>query len=162
MYRRKGEHYEVLLVHPGGPFWTHKDAASWFIPKGEIEPGEDYLTAAKREFQEETAIEPRGAFLSLGAVKHRSGKIVEAWAFEGDCDPTAIKSNTFALEWPPHSGKQEQFPEIDRAAFFSFDEAKAKIYPAEYELLNRLQEQLGLRQAPTSSTHEPAQRKLFE
>jgi predicted NUDIX family NTP pyrophosphohydrolase len=129
---------EVLLVHLGGPFWTKKDAGAWFVPKGEIEPGEDTLAAAKREFQEETGIEPKGPFLALGSVKHKSGKTVVAWAFRGDCDPSQIRSNTFRMEWPPRSGKMMEFPEIDRARFFTMEEARERIHSAEAEFLQRL------------------------
>jgi predicted NUDIX family NTP pyrophosphohydrolase len=129
---------EVLLVHLGGPFWTKKDAGAWFVPKGEIESGEDTLAAAKREFQEETGIEPQGPFLALGSVKHKSGKTVVAWAFRGDCDPSQIRSNTFRMEWPPRSGKMMEFPEIDRARFFTMEEARERIHSAEAEFLQRL------------------------
>ncbi len=134
---------EVLLVHPGGRYWTKKDAGAWFIPKGEIKPGEDPLDAAKREFEEETSVKPEGTFQPLGNVKNKSGKIVMAWAFEGDCDPTQMRSNTFSMEWPPKSGKQQEFPEVDRAAFFKMAEAQNKIHSAEWELLARLQGLLG-------------------
>jgi predicted NUDIX family NTP pyrophosphohydrolase len=144
MYRVREGELEVLLVHPGGPFWSRKDAGAWVIPKGEINPGEDQLTAAKREFEEETGFKAEGNFLSLGSVKHKSGKSVVAWAFEGDCDPGAIKSNTFRFEWPPKSGKAREFPEVDRAGFFTVEQAREKILAAEFGLLGRLQEILGL------------------
>jgi len=139
MYRIRGGALEVLLVHLGGPFWARKDAGAWFIPKGEIDPGEDELAAAKREFEEETGFKPSGPFIALGSVKHKSGKTVTAWAFEGDCDPAALKSNTFEMEWPPRSGKQSEFPEVDRAAFLTLNAAREKLHPAEYQLLSRLQ-----------------------
>lgn len=101
MYRIRGGELQVLIVHPGGPYWARKDAGAWFIPKGEIEAGEDELAAAKREFQEETSLVPAGPFLELGEVTHKSGKRVRAWAFEGDCDPAAVVSNMFSMEWPP-------------------------------------------------------------
>ncbi|HXX44666.1 MAG TPA: NUDIX domain-containing protein [Candidatus Acidoferrales bacterium] len=138
MYRKRGGALEVLLVHLGGPFWAKKDAGAWFIPKGEIDPGEDELAAAQREFEEETGFKPTPPFLALGSVKHKGGKIVTAWAFKGDCDPSALKSNTFKMEWPPRSGKQREFPEVDRAAFFAIDAAHEKIHPAELELVERL------------------------
>jgi predicted NUDIX family NTP pyrophosphohydrolase len=138
MYRVRDGKLEVLLVHLGGPFWTKKDAGAWFMPKGEAEPGEDELGAAKREFQEETGFDPGDELQPLGSVKHKSGKTVTAWAFEGDCDPAALKSNTFTIEWPPRSGKQREFPEIDRAAFFTIEAARAKIHPAELDLVERL------------------------
>jgi predicted NUDIX family NTP pyrophosphohydrolase len=130
---------EVLLVHLGGPFWAKKDAGAWFVPKGEIEAGEDTLEAAKREFQEETGLAPHGPFLPLGSLKNKSGKTITAWAFRGDGDPSKIRSNTFQLEWPPRSGKMAEFPEIDRAAFFGVAEAREKINAAEAEFLVRLQ-----------------------
>jgi predicted NUDIX family NTP pyrophosphohydrolase len=146
MYRICGGALEVLLVHLGGPFWAKKDKGAWFLPKGEIAPGEDELSAARREFKEETGFKlasptggPAGPFLALGSVKQKGGKVVTAWAFEGDCDPSALKSNTFTMEWPPRSGKQREFPEVDRAAFFTLDAARDKIHPAEFELLERLQ-----------------------
>ena len=138
LYRMNQRKLEFLLVHLGGPLWGRKDAGAWFIPKGEIDPGEHPLSAAKREFEEETGIKPDGVFLPLGTVKHKSGKEVTAWAFEGDCDPAAIKSNTFTMEWPPKSGRQVRFPEVDRAAFFSLADAKQKMIPAEFALLMRL------------------------
>ncbi|HEY6444250.1 MAG TPA: NUDIX domain-containing protein [Candidatus Acidoferrales bacterium] len=138
MYRMRDGILEVLLVHLGGPFWVKKDAGAWFVPKGEVEPGEDELGAAKREFKEETGFDPGDELQPLGSVKHKSGKTVTAWAFEGDCDPATLKSNTFTLEWPPRSGKQKEFPEIDRACFFTLDEAREIIHPAEFELVERL------------------------
>src|ERR1700722_20089522 len=140
MYRISDGELEVLLVHPGGPFWSKKDVGAWSIPKGEINPGEDQLVAAKREFEEETGFKPEGKFLSLGSVKHKNGKIVAAWAFEGDCEPDAIKSNTFVLEWPPKSGKTREFPEVDRAGFFSIKQAREKILAAEFGLIEQLSE----------------------
>ena len=137
MYRVRKAQLEVLLVHLGGSFWAKKDV--WFMPKGEIESGENELEAAKREFQEETSLLAEGAFLPLGSVRNKSGKRVAAWAFAGDCDPAAVHSNTFQMEWPPKSGKLMEFPEIDRAAFFSFAEAQAKMNSAEFEFVLRLQ-----------------------
>ena len=139
MYRVRNNQLEVLLVHLGGPFWARKDKGAWFIPKGEIEPGEDEFAAAKREFQEETGIESRGEFTALGTIKHKGGKIVHAWAFEGDCDPSSVRSNTFTLEWPPRSGKRQEFPEVDKAQFLSVEQAQAKMSPGEFELVDRLQ-----------------------
>src|SRR5207249_252509 len=117
MFRDHDGSIEVLLVHPGGPFWAKKDSGAWFVPKGEVNPEEDQFSAAMREFEEETSLKPEGTFIPLGSVKHKSGKTVIGWAFEGDCDPASIKSNTFKMEWPPKSGKQQVYPEIDRAAF---------------------------------------------
>lgn len=138
MYRVRDGAIEVLLVHPGGPYWLRKDAGAWFIPKGEIAPGEDEAAAAIREFTEETGLKPHGPFLALGAVRHKSGKAVTAWAFEGDCDPSKLTSNTFSMEWPPHSGKQRDFPEIDRAAFFTLRAAEERMHPVEFEFVSRL------------------------
>jgi predicted NUDIX family NTP pyrophosphohydrolase len=139
MYRITHGEIEVLLVHPGGPYWAKKDESAWSIPKGEIGASEDTLEAAKREFAEETGFEAEGPFVELGSVRHKSGKRVTAWAFRGDCDPTRMKSNTFEMEWPPRSGRREEFPEVDRAGFFSLEEARKKINPAEAEFLGRLE-----------------------
>jgi predicted NUDIX family NTP pyrophosphohydrolase len=140
LYRRRNGEIEFLLVHLGGPFWTRKDDGAWFLPKGEVNPGEDEKAAAIREFREETSLEvdPGSELISLGTVKHKSGKLVHAWAFEGECDPSALRSNTFEMEWPPRSGKKQTFPEIDRAAFFSLAAAEKKMHPAEFEFLKRL------------------------
>jgi predicted NUDIX family NTP pyrophosphohydrolase len=138
MYRTRNAQLEVLLVHLGGPFWTKKDAGAWFIAKGEIHPGEQELAAAQREFEEETGLKPAPPFLSLGNVKHKSGKKVSAWAFEGDCDPAAVRSNKFQMEWPPRSGKTQEFPEIDRAAFYTLEAAREKMHPTEFEFVPRL------------------------
>lgn len=140
MYRISDGALEVLLVHPGGPFWVRKDAGAWFIPKGEVAPDEDDAAAAIREFTEETGLEPHGPYLALGSVQHKSGKIVTVWAFEGDCDPSALTSNTFSMEWPPRSGKQREFPEIDRAVFFTVGAAKEKMHVAEFEFISRLED----------------------
>jgi predicted NUDIX family NTP pyrophosphohydrolase len=138
MYRKRNQQLEVLLVHLGGPFWVKKDAGAWFVPKGEVNPGEDELAAAKREFQEETGLAPGTDLLPLGSVKHKSGKTVSAWTFEGDCDPATLRSNTFEMEWPPRSGKTREFPEIDRAAFFTVEAAREKMHPTEFEFVTRL------------------------
>jgi predicted NUDIX family NTP pyrophosphohydrolase len=138
MYRIRGADLEVLLVHPGGPFWQRKDEGAWTISKGEVAPGEAALEAAKREFEEETGIRAEGPFLELTPIHQKGGKIVHAWAFRGDYDPSKIKSNTFTMEWPPRSGQRCQFPEIDRAAFFGMAEAKQKINPAQVALLEEL------------------------
>jgi predicted NUDIX family NTP pyrophosphohydrolase len=143
MYRETDDRLEVLLVHPGGPFWQRKDDGVWTIPRGEVETGEDYLAAAIREFSEETGWQPQGPYLSLGEVRQRSGKIVHAWAFRASHDPATLRSNRFEIEWPPKSGQRVQFPEIDRAGFFSIAEAKKKIRESELPFLNRLAEQPG-------------------
>jgi predicted NUDIX family NTP pyrophosphohydrolase len=145
MYRHTPAGLEVLLVHPGGPYFANKDEGAWTLPKGEPGPGEDPLATALREFHEETGLEapPAAACLPLGQVKQKGGKIVHAWAFEGDCDPGKCVSNTFRLEYPPRSGKWQEYPEVDRAAFFAMAEAKEKINPAQVELLDRLQAAAG-------------------
>jgi predicted NUDIX family NTP pyrophosphohydrolase len=138
MYRHKSRRLEFLLVHPGGPLYAKRDEGVWSIPKGEVEPGNDEFSTAKREFEEETGLTPRGDFLFVGEIKQKGGKIVRAWAFEGDCDPALIRSNTFRMEWPPHSGRIQEFPEVDRGAFFELEEAKRKINPAQVGLLLEL------------------------
>jgi predicted NUDIX family NTP pyrophosphohydrolase len=140
MYRWRGQVVEVFLVHPGGPFWANKDAGAWSIPKGEPYQGEDLLAAAKREFQEETGYSINGDFVALRAVKQAGGKIVHAWAVEGDCDAESIKSNTFSIEWPPRSGKRKEFPEVDRAAWLSLSLAKEKIQKNQRSLLEQLEQ----------------------
>jgi predicted NUDIX family NTP pyrophosphohydrolase len=135
---------EVLLVHPGGPFWAKKDEGAWSIPKGEIEPGQNALAAAEREFREETGQEvPTGERLALGEVVQAGGKRVTAWAVAGDLDPDDLVSNEFEMEWPPRSGDRRSFPEVDRAGWFSLAEANRKINPAQAELLERLAGALG-------------------
>jgi predicted NUDIX family NTP pyrophosphohydrolase len=130
---------EVLLVHPGGPLWARRDAGAWSIPKGELEPGEDPLAAARREFAEELGLPvPAGEAVALGEVTQRSGKVVHAWAVQGDIDAAAIRSNTFTMQWPPRSGGIQEFAEIDRAEWFGLDEARGRILPAQAELLTRL------------------------
>jgi predicted NUDIX family NTP pyrophosphohydrolase len=144
MYRWHGKTLQVLLAHPGGPFWAKKDLGAWSIPKGEAGPDEDLETAAEREFEEELGFPaPPGTRLTvLGNVTQKAGKTVHVWAFEGDCDPAAIRSNTFTLAWPPHSGKTQEFPEVDRAEFFYLEEARTKINPAQAEFLDRLEQKL--------------------
>lgn len=139
LYRFRGRTAEVFLVHPGGPFWKNKDAGAWSIPKGEFDEKEDPLIAAIREFKEETGETIAGAFLPLTSVKQKSGKWVHAWTLEGELDETKIRSNFFEMEWPPRSGKQQSFPEIDKAAWFSLSEAKEKINPGQAGLLEELE-----------------------
>jgi len=127
MYRQSGDELEVFLVHPGGPLWAKKDRGAWTVPKGEYGGSEDPLAAAQREFKEETGFEPGGSPFELGSIKQRSGKIVRAWAFEGDCDPTELRSNTCKIEWPPRSGKFIEIPEVDRGRWFSLHEANEYI-----------------------------------
>jgi predicted NUDIX family NTP pyrophosphohydrolase len=139
MYRKRGGVLEVFLVHPGGPFFAKKDVGVWGIPKGEIDEGEDALTAARREFEEETGFKAAGEFFPLAPVTQKGGKIVQAWAVEGDCDPEKLKSNLFTMEWPPRSGRQKEFPEVDRANWFGVKEAKEKIIPAQAAFFEELQ-----------------------
>jgi predicted NUDIX family NTP pyrophosphohydrolase len=132
---------EVLLVHPGGPFWARRDAGAWSIPKGEYTPDEDALAAARREFTEELGVSPPdGDVAELGEVRQKSGKVVRAWALEGDLDVSAVHSNTCEIEWPPRSGKRIEIPEVDRAEWFNLRDAREKINPAQAELLDRLGE----------------------
>jgi len=138
MYRVREGELEFLLAHPGGPFWKDRDAGAWTIPKGEIHEGEDSLAAAKREFEEEIGLKPEGEFIELTSIQQKGGKIVHAWAFEGDCNTAAIHSNTFQMEWPPRSGKFQTCPEVDRACFFRMAEAKLKINPAQAAFLEKL------------------------
>ena len=138
MYRRRHGVLEVFLVHPGGPFWQKKDAGSWSIPKGEYTTEGDPLEVAKREFQEETGFKASGEFVPLTSQKQPSGKIITAWAFEGGCDASTIKSNTFSMEWPPRSGKREEFPEVDRAGWFSIPDAKEKIIKGQSGFVDEL------------------------
>jgi predicted NUDIX family NTP pyrophosphohydrolase len=135
MFRRR-DVLDVFLTHPGGPFWAKKDA--WSIPKGEYDPPEEALAAAQREFHEETGFEPHGPFIPLGETRQPSGKIVTAWAFEGDCDPASLVSNTCMVEWPPRSGKQMEIPEVDRGAWFTIDQARPKIFKGQEKFLDRL------------------------
>ena len=139
LHRISGGAPEVLLVHPGGPFWARRDAGAWSIPKGEYEDGDDPLAAALREFEEETgtALEA-GELRDLGEVKQKGGKVVRAWAAEGDIDAGTVRSNTFTMEWPPRSGRTAEFPEVDRAGWFALDEAREKLNPAQAEFLDRL------------------------
>ena len=138
MYRKQNEELQVFLVHPGGPLWAKKDQGAWSIPKGEIGPGEDPLPAAQREFEEETGVKISGRFIPLSSVKLKSGKVVQAWAVEGDCDPGKIRSNAFSMEWPPRSGRKQEFPEIDQAAWFGIGEAKEKINEGQVPLFEEL------------------------
>ena len=137
LYRRRGE-LEVFLVHPGGPFWAKKDIGSWTIPKGEIAEGEEPLEAAKREFLEETGFEINGNFQQLNAIKQAGGKIVQAWAIAADCDPAQLQSNRFAMEWPPKSGKTRDFPEVDRAGWFTVAEARRKILAGQLAFIDQV------------------------
>jgi predicted NUDIX family NTP pyrophosphohydrolase len=139
LHRVREAALEVLLVHPGGPLWAHRDRGAWSIPKGEYEPDEDALAAARREFAEELGVEPAaGTLHELGEIRQKSGKLVRAWALRGDLDAARIRSNTFPLEWPPRSGKMLEVPEVDRAGWFTLAAAREKINPAQVPLLERL------------------------
>ena len=140
MFRRINSGLEVFLVHPGGPLWKKKDSGAWSLPKGEYTEEEDPFLAAKREFEEETGFTPDGKFLSIGKIKQPGGKIVTAWAFEGDLDPARIKSNLFSMEWPPVSGNFQEFPEVDRGGWFPLDTARRKILKGQAGFLDRLLE----------------------
>jgi len=140
MFRSGSGGVEVFLVHPGGPFWARKNEGAWSIPKGEYAPGQDPLEAARREFQEETGFQASGEFIPLTSLKQPSGKVISAWALEGDCDAASIRSNTFSMEWPPRSGKQQEFPEVDRAGWFTIPAAKEKILKGQAPFLEELKE----------------------
>lgn len=142
LYRRTGGLPEVFLVHPGGPFWAKKEDGAWSIPKGEFAEGEDPVEVAKREFEEETGFPLKGTLDRLEPVKQVGGKIVYAWASEGEIDASAIHSNRFSMEWPPHSGKNQEFPEVDRASWFDLDTARRKILKSQMPLLAQLRERL--------------------
>jgi predicted NUDIX family NTP pyrophosphohydrolase len=144
LYRRRQGVIEVLLVHPGGPFWAGKDAGAWSIPKGEYPLDEDPLAAAYREFKEETSCAASGDAIALGSLKQPSGKIIQAWGVEGDCEAGAIRSNTFSLEWPPRSGRKQDFPEVDRAAWFTLRVAREKISQGQVGFLKELERLLAL------------------
>lgn len=153
LYRRHAE-LEVFLVHPGGPFWAKKDLGAWSLPKGEIDDGEDMLDAAKREFTEETGFPIDGEFIPLDPVKQSGGKLVHAWAIEGDCDPSRIQSNSFSMEWPPKSGKKQEFPEVDRAGWFTVAEARKRILAAQVAFLDQLVSLLNAKE-PARSSSDP-------
>jgi predicted NUDIX family NTP pyrophosphohydrolase len=145
LFRRRGDGVEFLLVHPGGPFWAKKDAGAWSIPKGQIEDEEEPRACAIRELEEELgpapALDPE-QLIELGSIRQRAGKVVEAWAAEAEFDPAALASNTFTMEWPPRSGSEREYPEVDRAGWFDPEAAREKILPAQAELLDRLLERL--------------------
>ena len=143
LYRRTGGGLEVLLGHPGGPFWARRDLGAWTLPKGEIDEGEDPYAAARREFEEETGIVPGERCIALTPLRQPSGKTVFAWAVEGDCDAAAVKSNLFSMEWPPRSGTQAEFPELDRAEWFPLEEARRRILPGQAPFLDELAAKLG-------------------
>jgi len=142
LFRGRGGALEVFLVHPGGPFWAKKDEGAWTVPKGEPEEGEALLDTALREFCEEVGFRPEGPYLELPPVKQAGGKVVHCWMAEGDCDPSSLTGHSFEMEWPPRSGKRQQFPEVDRAAWFTLQEARRRINKAQAAFLDRLQERL--------------------
>jgi len=141
-FRTRPGTLEVLLVHPGGPFWVRKDDGAWSIPKGEISEGEDVLAAARREVEEETGAKPSGPFVALDPVRQAGGKVVFAWAVESDFDPATLRSNVFEMEWPPRSGRRQAFPEVDRAEWFSLEKAARKILKGQVPLLRQLEDRL--------------------
>ena len=153
LYRRGAGGPEVFLAHPGGPFWKRRDEGAWTIPKGAVEAGEDLLDAARREFEEETGVVPREPFLSLGSIRQKAGKVVHAWAWEGDADPARITSNQMRTEWPRGSGHWVTYPEVDRCAWFDAVTARAKINSAQAELIDRLE---ALLREPASREVRPA------
>jgi predicted NUDIX family NTP pyrophosphohydrolase len=143
LYRRRGAALEVLLLHPGGPFWAKKDDGAWGIPKGLTGPGEEPLAAARREFTEETGAQAAGEAIALGAFRQSAGKIVEVWAVEGEFDPATLRSNTFSMEWPPRSGRSAEFPEADRAEWFTPEAAARKLLKGQRPILEALLRHLG-------------------
>jgi predicted NUDIX family NTP pyrophosphohydrolase len=143
LFRRKGSETEILLAHPGGPFWRRKDHGAWTIPKGLVAPGEPALSAAQREFVEETGHRPHGELIPLGSARQPSGKVVHVWAVQGEWDPAELKSNTFEMEWPARSERRQSFPEIDRAAWFSVADARLKILKGQAIFIDRLLEMIG-------------------
>ncbi|MBX4197309.1 NUDIX domain-containing protein [Candidatus Saccharibacteria bacterium] len=162
VFRRTGEQPEVLLAHMGAPWWAKKDIGAWSVPKGLVEEGEEPLDTAKREFGEELGLAvPDGKFIELGDVEQSNKKIVSAWAVEADMDVSHIKSNTFKAEWPPKSGKQQEFPEIDRAAWFSLAEAAQKAVGGQAELFERLANILHVPLGPEEAPKTPKQNSLF-
>jgi predicted NUDIX family NTP pyrophosphohydrolase len=148
LFRRRGDELEFLLIHPGGPFWRRKDSGAWSIPKGQIEDEEQPRACAIRELEEELGPAPEldpEQLIELGSIRQRAGKVVDAWAAEADFDPATLASNTFSMEWPPRSGNEQEFPEVDRAGWFDLEAAREKILPAQAELLDRLVELLAKR-----------------
>ena len=166
LYRDSESGIEVFLVHPGGPYWARKDRAAWSIPKGEYEKDEDPLDAAKRELAEETGIEIQSPLIDLGEIRQPSGKIVHVWATSQDCDPASITSNTFTMEWPPKSGKLQEFPEIDRGSWYTTRIARVKLHKGQVGFIDRLRDALGLPPEEPDSDDEqerdkPKQLDLF-
>jgi predicted NUDIX family NTP pyrophosphohydrolase len=158
---RRSTRLEFFLVHPGGPFWARKDDGAWSLPKGEYSDPENPLEAAKREFQEETGISVDGDFLPLGELRQPGGKLVTAWALEKDVDPALVKSNLFSMEWPPKSRKTQEFPEIDRAAWFSISQARTKLLKGQLAFIDRLMKKLSVTIEDDSQMTPPEQSSLF-
>jgi len=150
-YRIVSGGLEVFLVHPGGPYWANKDEGAWSVAKGEFQEGEDPLAAARREFREETGFEPTGELIPLEPVRQAGGKKVYAWAMEADYDPSKLKSNTFSMEWPPRSGRRQEFPEVDRAEWFPLGVARRKILETQVPLLDQLEDRLGFAGSPAGA-----------
>jgi predicted NUDIX family NTP pyrophosphohydrolase len=148
MYRWRSGALQVLLVHPGGPFWAKKDLGAWSIPKGEVAEGEDPAAAARREMEEETGVRTSATLQALSPVKQKGGKTVMAWAVEGDGDSAAFKSNTFTIEWPPRSGRMQEFPEVDRAEWFSLEDARRKLLSAQLAFVDELERIVGTNRPP--------------
>lgn len=160
VYRFRDETPQVLIAHMGSPWWAKKDKGAWSIPKGEYEDGDDPLATAQREFKEELGLPaPEGELVELGAIEQKNNKTVTAWAVEADLDVSNTKSNTFTMEWPPRSGKQVEFPEIDRAEYFDLETAAQKLIPEQVELINRLRQYLAVE--PPAKPAEPEQSSLF-
>jgi predicted NUDIX family NTP pyrophosphohydrolase len=155
LFQRVSSGLEVMLVHPGGPFWAKKDEGAWSIPKGEFEEGEEPLQTARREFEEETGRAIKGEFLPLAPVRQAGGKVVHAWAVESDFDISTLKSNTFSMEWPPRSGRHQEFPEADRACWFSLAEARRRILKGHEPLLGELERKLGAQKVNTGIPTKP-------
>lgn len=155
MYRRRPGAPEVLLAHPGGPFWSRRDEAAWTLPKGEIAPEEEPLAAARREFEEETGFASQPPFILLGELKQKSGKRITAWAFEGDADPARLVSNRFELEWPPRSGRMQSFPEVDRVGWFGLEEARRKLIAGQAPFIDSLQQWLATGEVAGAATGAP-------
>jgi len=160
VYRFTLDVLEVFLVHPGGPFWAKRDRGSWSIPKGELEEGAGLLQTAKREFREETGLPIDGEFIALTPLRQPGGKLVHAWAVNGEIDPSCVKSNTFSMEWPPRSGMQQQFPEVDRAQWFAIPEAVEKLLPGQRGFLEELKQKVGAGPTafPAQTPHDPKRR----
>jgi predicted NUDIX family NTP pyrophosphohydrolase len=152
MFRRRAGGVELLLAHPGGPFWARRDEAAWTLPKGEIAPGEDPLAGARREFQEETGFESTPPFHLLGELRQKSGKRITAWAFEGDADPSQLVSNRFEMEWPPRSGRLASFPEVDRVQWFDPEEARRKLIAGQAPFVDALEQLLAVGSLPAANT----------